>query len=79
MVPLPGPRTVEASEAITAPRPSEASIRVISFGFTASRSNSRPWESDHIIDGALSSRISRRIAARTSSANVGEMARSTTV
>ena len=34
---------IDENEAITAPRPSEASIRVISSGFWISCSNSRPW------------------------------------
>jgi hypothetical protein len=43
MTPAPGPFLMQLNEAMTAPRPSVASISVIKSGFCTSCSNSRPW------------------------------------
>ena len=51
IVPGPGPLRIALSEPITAPRPSEASISVISWACWASSSNGRPWYSIHCSDG----------------------------
>ena len=68
------------NEAITAPRPSEASIRVISLGFWIGCSNSRPCVGRlQFIETLWCGSSARRVAARTSSAISGEIARSTMV